>query len=221
VASLYGKSIKTTTSIPLDMKKICVFCGSSYGNKPHYSEAVKTLSELFIQYKIELVYGGAKVGLMGELADQIIRSGGEVTGIIPRFLKEQEVEHNGITRLIEVDSMHERKEMMEKESDGFIALPGGVGTIEEIFEMITWGQLSLHEKPCAFLNVNGFYDLIDAFLENTVKEGFLDQDFKNMILVESDPEIVIQWFLNYKHHTIDKAERARSSFSLWQTRGLD
>lgn len=190
------------------MKKICVFCGSSYGKNPIYIEAVNKLSEIFIRNNITLIYGGAKVGLMGELADRILKSGGKVIGIIPKFLKDREVAHNNLTKLIEVNSMHERKELMQKESDGFIALPGGLGTVEEIFEMITWGQLRIHEKPCAFLNTNGFYNLIDGFLDNAVNEGFIEKEFKDMIIIESEPDMIINRFLNYEHHNIDKAEIA-------------
>jgi len=190
------------------MKRICVFCGSSYGNNKIYVEAVTKLCRILIKNNIALVYGGAKVGLMGELADQFLSSGGEVIGIIPKFLVDREVAHKGLTRLIETDTMHERKELMQRESDGFIALPGGLGTIEEIFEMITWGQLNIHKKPCAFLNINGYYNFINAFLENAVKEGFIELEFKNMIIIEEDPEILIQRFFNYDHPTIDKAEFA-------------
>jgi uncharacterized protein (TIGR00730 family) len=190
------------------MKRICVFCGSSYGNSRLYVESVNHLNKILIKNNLILVYGGAKVGLMGELADQMLNLGGEVIGIIPRFLIDKEVAHNGITKLIETDSMHERKELMQKESDGFIALPGGFGTIEEIFEMITWGQLNIHKKPCAFLNINSYYNFINAFLDNAVSEGFIEQEFKNMIIIEEDPEIIIQRFFNYDHPTIDKAEIA-------------
>jgi uncharacterized protein (TIGR00730 family) len=190
------------------MKKICVFCGSSYGNDRIYSEAAEKLGETFINNNITLVYGGAKIGLMGELADRILHLGGKVIGIIPKFLIDKEVAHNGLTRLVEVDSMHERKALMQKESDGFIALPGGFGTIEEIFEMITWGQLNIHRKPCAFLNINGFYDSMNSFLNNAVKEGFIEKEFKDMIIIESDPNSIIQKFSAYLHPAVDKAELA-------------
>lgn len=195
------------------MKKICVFCGSSYGNNPIYKETAQKLCDVFIENNITLVYGGAKVGLMGQLADQILNAGGKVIGIIPTFLKDKEVAHNNLTELIETNTMHERKQLMEKTSDGFIALPGGFGTIEEIFEMITWGQLNLHKKPCAFLNVNGFYDLLDGFLDNVVKEGFIEKGFKDMIIVDSEPEIVVKKFFDYEHHQIDKAELALGKLS--------
>lgn len=192
------------------MKTICVFCGSSYGNNKIYSQAVEALSKTFIKHKITLVYGGAKVGLMGKLADNILSSGGKVIGIIPDFLKKKEIEHKDLTELIEVKSMHERKELMEKLSDGFIALPGGFGTFEEILEMITWCQLNLHNKPCGFLNTNGFYNLLYDFFENTVVEGFVDKNFQKTIIFDSDPEKLIEKFLNYKHHKLDKIRKVLS-----------
>ncbi|MBN2041800.1 MAG: TIGR00730 family Rossman fold protein [Spirochaetes bacterium] len=190
------------------MNKICVFCGSSCGNNPVYTEAAKELGRLFAANNITLIYGGAKVGIMGVLADEILEAGGKVTGIIPKFLRDSEVAHNDLTELILVTTMHERKDLMQKEADGFIAMPGGLGTIEEIFEMITWGQLNLHKKPCAFLNINGFYDLINGFLENAVKEGFIEKEIKDIIIIESDPAAVMDRFSNYVHHNISKAEIA-------------
>jgi len=145
---------------------------------------------------------------MGKLADLILGSGGKVIGIIPKFLIDKEVAHNGLTKLIEVDSMHERKSLMQMESDAFIALPGGLGTTEEIFEMITWGQLNIHQKPCALLNINGFYDFMNDYLDNAVNEGFIEKEFKNMIIIEHDPNKIIQRFLNYVHPKIDKAKIA-------------
>ncbi len=190
------------------MKQICVFCGSSYGNTSVYTEAVQWLSTVFIKNNITLIYGGAKVGLMGVLADNILKQGGKVIGIIPRFLIDKEVAHHGLTELIEVETMHERKTLMEQKSDGFIAMPGGLGTVEEIFEMITWGQLKLHKKPCAFLNSNGYYNFIEKFLDNAVSEGFIEQEYKNMIIIENNPETIFEQFLNYQHPVIDKAEKA-------------
>jgi uncharacterized protein (TIGR00730 family) len=166
---------------------------------------VKQMGDLFIQHHFSLVYGGAKVGLMGQLANRVLQSGGEVTGIMPGFLVNKEVAHHGLTRLVEVSSMHERKALMQEESDGFIALPGGFGTVEEIFEMITWGQLSIHQKPCALLNINGFYDFMNGFLDNAVNEGFIEKEFKDMIIIESEPETVIHRMLHYQHPKIDKA----------------
>ena len=188
------------------INKICVFCGSSYGVRPDYVIAVKRLSEVFVEQDITLVYGGANVGLMGKLADHIINSGGKVIGIIPSFLKELEIEHRGLTQLIEVQTMHERKDLMEKLSDGFIALPGGFGTFEEILEMITWGQLRLHHKPCGFLNINGYYNLLDKFLNNAVEEGFIEKEFKDLIIFNHDPLVMVKRFQQYEHHKIDKAK---------------
>lgn len=190
------------------MEKLCVFCGSSNGNNSAYTKAARQLANNLIQNDITLVYGGARVGLMGTLANHILEKGGRVIGIMPEFLIEKEVAHTGLTQLIQVSSMHERKERMQKISDGFIALPGGLGTVEEIFEMITWGQLNIHQKPCAFLNVNGYYDHIDNFLNNAVREGFIDKEYQDMIIIEDDPDRIIVMFIRYIHPTINKIYRA-------------
>jgi len=190
------------------MKRICVFCGSSPGNNKIYTKASKKLADRFIENNITLVYGGGKVGLMGVLADRMLEQHGKVIGIIPKFLFDKEVAHNGLTKLVKVNSMHERKALIQKESDGFIALPGGLGTVEEIFEMSTWGQLHLHNKPCAFLNINGYYNFIENFLDNAVSEGFIDIESRNMIIIENEPDSIIQKFFTYAHPNIDKAEIA-------------
>lgn len=191
-----------------ELKKVCVFCGSSFGNNDIYLQAAKELSDALIKNNLDLVYGGAKVGLMGELANHMIASGGKVTGIIPDFLSKREVAHTELDDLIIVKSMHERKQMMQEKADAFIALPGGFGTFEEIFEMITWGQLNLHRKPCAFLNINNFYDHLNSFLVNAVEEGFIEKVTREMVIVENSAEILIQKLRDYKHPEINKAKLA-------------
>jgi len=195
------------------MKKIAVFCGSSTGNKPVYRQAARKLADTFIKNNISLIYGGANRGLMGILADRMLENGCEVTGIMPAFLIDKEVAHHGITKLIKVNTMHERKAMIEDLADGFVALPGGFGTIEEIFEMITWSQLNLHQKPCGFFNVNGYYDVMDVFLENCVREGFIARGYKDMIITENDPEKIIIRFASYEHHNIDTASLVRNNLT--------
>ena len=135
----------------------------------------------------------------------MLEQNGEVIGIIPHFLFDKEVGHKGVTKLVKVNSMHERKALIQEKSDGFIALPGGFGTIEEIFEMITWGQLKIHKKPCAFLNVNGYYNFILSFLDKAVDDGFINKKYKDMVILEKDPDIIIHRFLEYEHPLIDKA----------------
>jgi len=195
------------------MKKIAVFCGSSAGNKDVYTQAANHLAEVLAGNKLTLVYGGARVGLMGVLANRMLEKNSHVIGIMPQFLVDKEVAHSGLTELIKVDSMHERKALIQEMADGFIALPGGFGTIEEIFEMITWSQLNLHSKPCAFFNVHGYYNHMDIFLENCVKEGFIARGYKEMIIIEDDPEMIISRFASYEHHTIDKAYLARNNLT--------
>ena len=195
------------------MKKICVFCGSSRGNNKIYSESARKLGDIIVKNNLSLIYGGAKIGLMGELANRVMELKGEVIGIMPYFLVKMEVAHTGITRLVKVNSMHERKQIMLREAEGFIAMPGGSGTMDEIFEMITMGQLNQHKKPCAFLNINGYYDYIDKFLQNAVAEGFLDKGYRDMIIIENEPEIIIERFMNYSHPDIDKAKIALKEYA--------
>lgn len=189
------------------MKQISVFCGSSIGKNPIYTEATKALAEQFIKNDLTLLYGGAKIGLMGIMADNILRAGGKAKGVMPRFLIDKEIAHTELTQLICVDSMQERKTWMQTHSDAFIALPGGFGTLDEIFEMICFGQLQIHQKPCAFLNTNGFYDHLHRFLDHCVNEGFIQKEYKNMLIIESDAEKLIRQILRYKHPIIDKAKR--------------
>lgn len=189
------------------MKQISVFCGSSTGNNPIYAEATKTLATHFIKNDFTLLYGGAKIGLMGIMADYILRAGGKVMGVMPRFLIDKEIAHTELTQLICVDSMQERKTWLQTHSDAFIALPGGFGTLDEIFEMICFGQLQIHQKPCAFLNTNGFYDHLNHFLDHCVNEGFIQKEYKNMLIIESDANKLIKQILHYQHPLIDKAAR--------------
>lgn len=168
------------------MKRLTVFCGSSPGNDPSYLHECEKLAALLVSKGIELVYGGGNVGLMGHIADSVLSGGGKVIGVIPERLVAKEVAHPGLTELIVVKSMHERKAKMAELSDGFIALPGGIGTLEEIMEVFTWTQLGYHSKPCGLLNVNGFYDQLNAFLENMVNSKFLKKEHKAMLLVSND-----------------------------------
>ena len=168
--------------------RICVFCGSSAGRLPEYRAATVALGALFVREGIGLVYGGAQVGLMGVLADTVLALGGEVVGVMPEALASRELAHKGLSELRIVASMHERKAQMAELSDAFIALPGGIGTLEELFEVWTWGQLGLHQKPCALLNVAGFYDKLTSFLDFVNDEGFLRKSVRDGLLVDSDAE---------------------------------
>lgn len=170
------------------MNRICVFCGTNPGTRPEYGAAARRLGQVLAEQGIELVYGGASVGIMGELADSVQEHGGHVTGIIPQQLVEKEAAHTGIPNLIVVASMHQRKSQMADMSDGFIALPGGIGTLEGFFEILTWGQLGIHAKPSGILNVEGYFDGLTGFLDHAVREGFLTEAHRNAVIVESSPE---------------------------------
>jgi uncharacterized protein (TIGR00730 family) len=168
------------------LTRVCVFCGTNAGARPAYGVAARELGRVFAEQEIELVYGGASVGIMGELADSVQEHGGHVTGIIPQQLMEKEAAHTGIRNLIVVASMHQRKSQMADMSDGFIALPGGIGTLEGFFEVLTWGQLGIHAKPAGILNVERYFDGLTGFLDHAVREGFLTQAHRQAIIVESD-----------------------------------
>ena len=172
--------------------RICVICGTNAGARPEYGNAARALGKLLAERDIELVYGGASVGIMGELADAAHEGGGHVTGIIPQQLMKKEAAHPGIPDLIVVASMHQRKSQMADMADGFIALPGGIGTLEGFFEILTWGQLGSHNKPCGVLNVAGYFDALTVFLDHAVKEGFLTEEHRRMILVDSDPAKLLE-----------------------------
>ena len=174
------------------IKALCVYCGANAGISPDYAVAARELARVLVAENISLVYGGGKVGLMGVIADEVLRLGGEATGVIPRALVEREVGHAGLTRLFVVKDMHERKAMMADLSEGFIAMPGGMGTLEELFEMVTWAQLGIHAKPIGLLNVNGFYDGLRTFVGHQVAEGFVRPEHEDLMIADSDPDVLIQ-----------------------------
>lgn len=168
------------------MNRICVFCGSSTGVRPWYAEMAKQVGKEFLRRKIGLIYGGGNVGLMGVLADEVLMGGGEVVGVIPGFLVEKEFAHVGLSALHVVGSMHERKALMADLSDAFMAIPGGFGTLEEICEIVTWKQLTLHHKPCGLLNVDGFFDHLLAFFDYQVNEGFVTSENRALVCASQD-----------------------------------
>jgi len=178
------------------MKSIAVYCGASNGAKPLYADAARQLARALVDHNIALVYGGGKVGLMGVIADEVLRLGGEVTGVIPRALVEREVGHSGLTRLFVVKNMHERKAMMADLSEGFIAMPGGFGTLEELFEMVTWAQLGIHAKPIGLLNTEGFYDGLVAFARHQQEEGFVRPAHAALMNVDVDAEALVRKLLD-------------------------
>jgi uncharacterized protein (TIGR00730 family) len=173
-------------------KAICVYCGANPGASPRYAEAARALGRALVEENIALVYGGGNVGLMGTIADEVLRLGGEVTGVIPAALVEREVGHTGLTRQFIVKDMHERKAMMAQLADGFIAMPGGMGTLEELFEMLTWSQLGIHAKPVGLLNVDGFYDALMGFIGHASGQGFIRPQHAALMLVESDPQALLR-----------------------------
>ena len=187
----------------MKIKNICVNCGSNTGTRPEYMKAAVDLGRYLAENNIGLVYGGAGVGLMGAVASSAMENGGDVIGVIPDSFADR-VGHNNLTELHVVSTMHERKTMMFDLSDGFIALPGGMGTIEEVFEVLTWAQLGFHAKPCGLLNICGYYDSILAFLDNAVNQQFVRQEHKDMLLVDVDPESLITRFSNYEVIPIEK-----------------
>lgn len=173
------------------MKQICVFAGSSKGNNPAFVEQAQALGKAFADHDIALIYGGAQSGLMGALADKILESGGKVTGVMPTHLFEKEIAHTGLTELIEVSSMHERKAKMSELADGYIALPGGFGTFEELFEVISWAQIGLHRKPLALFNVEHYYTPLINLIDHAITEGFVPESNKQMILQSNEPSTLL------------------------------
>ena len=180
------------------MQSVCVFCGSSPGLDPAYTEAARSLGRTLAKANIRLVFGGGHVGLMGVVSNAAIEAGGEAIGVIPKFLVERELAHTGLTDLRIVGSMHERKAMMSDLSEGFITLPGGTGTLEEFFEILTWAQLGEHEKPCGLLNVAGYYDPLLTVFDQMVNRGFLSGPNRNLVLIESEPERLLQRLESYQ-----------------------
>ena len=171
--------------------RVCVYCGSRVGARPEFAAAAQSLGKAIAARGYDLVYGGASVGLMGIVADTMMEAGREVCGVIPRALFDREVAHRGITELVEVETMHERKAKMAELADAFVALPGGFGTLEEIFEALTWTQVGLHAKPCGLLNVAGYYDALAAFLDRTVADGFVAARNRDHLVVDDDPDALL------------------------------
>jgi uncharacterized protein (TIGR00730 family) len=186
------------------MQRLCVFCGSNPGASPNYIEAARQIAKALVTRGLELVYGGGSIGVMGALADSVIEQGGKVIGIIPRPLWDREVGHGGLTELRLVKTIHERKALMTELADGFIALPGGIGTLEEFFEIWTWAQLGIHTKPCGLLNVSGYFDSLLAFLEHAVSEKFILDRHREMVLVEANVETLLERLMAYRAPDVPK-----------------
>ena len=186
------------------MKRVCVFAGSSLGTRPEYQLAAKELGSALAQRQLGLVYGGARVGLMGVLADAALTAGGEVIGAIPDRLAAKEIAHSGLTKLHVVSSMHERKALMADLSDAFVAMPGGLGTWEEFFEVLTWSQLGLHRKPCGLLTVRGYFDPLLTFLAHAVSEGFVRPEHQAMVVVSRSAEELLDMLARHTVPTVEK-----------------
>ncbi|OSB15032.1 TIGR00730 family Rossman fold protein [Clostridium botulinum] len=179
------------------MKRICVYSGSNLGLRSEYKESAKLLGKILAENKIELVYGGSRIGLMGEISNEVLRNNGKVIGVMPKGLFAGEMVHENLTKLIEVENMHERKQTMAELSDGFIALPGGLGTFEELFEILSWAQLGIHKKPIGILNISNFFDPLLHMIKNTCTEGFMNESNIKLILVSDTPSELIKQMKNY------------------------
>lgn len=186
------------------MKNICVYCGSSPGRLDAYADGARALARVLVRRDLGLVYGGAGIGLMGLLADTVLQLGGRAVGVIPEALARKEVVHKSLTEIHVTQSMHERKTLMAERSDGFIAMPGGIGTFEEIFEIWTWAQLGLHAKPCGLLNMAGYYDALNTFLDHACAEQFLKPQHRSMLIVEQEPEQLLDRFARYRRPSVQK-----------------
>jgi uncharacterized protein (TIGR00730 family) len=187
-----------------DLKRICVFCGSSAGRRPEYLQAAREMGRVLLERGLGLVYGGGNVGLMGAVADTVLAGGGEVIGIIPQALMAREVGHTALTRLHVVETMHERKAMMADLSDAFVALPGGFGTFEEFCEVLTWSQLGFHPKPCGLLNVEGYYAPLLALFDQATAEGFVPPPNRALVIEETDPARLLDRFAAFTPPTTGK-----------------
>lgn len=183
----------------MSIRSICVYCGSSSGTHPSFKETAYQYGKFLAENSLTVVYGGGAVGLMGAVADGALEAGGHVIGVIPEALKAKEVDHKGVSQMFVVSDMHQRKNKMATLSDAFVALPGGVGTLEEIFEVYTWKQLNFHTKPCAFYNVEGYYDTLIQFLEESVRSGFVKQSHLDALIVESDAGVLMEKIITSTH----------------------
>ena len=186
------------------MRRVCVFCGSSLGSRPAYADAARRLGEALARRRMGLVYGGGSIGLMGVVADAALAASGEVIGVIPGALERRELAHGKLTKLHVVGSMHERKARMAELSDAFVALPGGLGTLEELAEVLTWAQLGLHRKPCALLDAGGYWRPLTAFLDHAVAERFVRPEHRAMVLVEEEPEALLDRLASYRPPAVEK-----------------
>ena len=184
------------------INSICIYCGSSPGRLDAYASAAFSLAEALVSRNIRLVYGGASIGIMGMVADQVLKLGGQAVGVIPKALAHKEVAHHHLTELHVTQSMHERKMLMAELSDGFIALPGGIGTLEELFEIWTWAQLGFHQKPCGLLNVEGYYDSLIKFLDHVLAEQFVKVHHHAMLIVETNPDALLDSYVNYQRPAV-------------------
>ncbi len=186
------------------MKNICVYCGANPGRQEAYSGAARDLAKALVDRDVGLVYGGASVGIMGLIADSVLQLGGRVVGVMPEALVRKEIAHKRLTELHVTQSMHERKNLMAELSDGFIAMPGGIGTLEEIFEIWTWAQLGFHAKPCGLLNVAGYFDSLTTFLDHAVTEQFVKKPHRSMLIVDHEPEALLDRFAKYEPPSVQK-----------------
>lgn len=184
------------------VKRIAVFCGSSTGSSPIYMDAARELGKELARRKIGLVYGGSSIGLMGSIASAVLENGGAVTGVLPQFLENKEIAYKGLTELITVQSMHERKAKMTELAEGFITLPGGAGTMEEFFEIFTWAQLGLHQKPCGILNTNHYYDPLVNLINHMADAEFLQEKYRSIAIVEENPAVMLDRFHTYQPPSI-------------------
>jgi uncharacterized protein (TIGR00730 family) len=194
------------------MKRVCVFCGSSAGLRADYTHAAEALAAAMTQRRLGLVYGGGNVGLMGKTADAMLKAGGEVIGVIPQSLVAREVAHRGLTELRVVDTMHQRKALMNELSDAFIAMPGGFGTLEEFFEIVTWSQLGLHRKPSGLLNVSGYYDRLLGMLDHAVTERFVRPSHRDLVIADTDADRLLQRLAEFRPVTDLKSTDAKGNF---------